>query len=79
MKIFVTNLGYRVTNESLRATFATYGEVSSSEVILDTQSGRSKGMAVIQMPNISEAEKAILRMDGSVLDGKAIEVKNTCS
>lgn len=75
MNIFVSNLGDKVTDESLRATFASFGEVSSSKVIIDGLSGYSRGFAFVQMPNEAEAIKAIGKMQGCVLDGRAITVQ----
>jgi RNA recognition motif-containing protein len=75
MNIFISNLGDKVTDESLRATFATYGEVSSSKVVLDGFSGYSRGFAFVHMPNETEAAFAIGKMQGCVLDGRAIDVK----
>ena len=75
MNIYISNLGDKITDESLRATFATYGEVSSSKVILDGFTGYSRGFAFVEMPNESEATIAITKINGSIIDGQAIVVK----
>lgn len=75
MNIYVSNLGEKITDESLRAIFATHGEVRSSKVIKDRFTGDSRGFAFIEMPNDNEAESAMSKIDGSVIDGRSIAVK----
>ena len=75
MNLYVSNLGDKITDESLRVIFATHGEVSSSKVIKDHFTGYSRGFAFIEMPNDSEAESAISKIDGTVVDGRNIAVK----
>jgi RNA recognition motif-containing protein len=74
MNLYVSNLGERITDESLRAVFATHGEVRSSKVIKDHFTGYSRGFAFIEMPNDTEAENAITKINGSVVDGRNISV-----
>lgn len=73
MNIYISNLGDKVTNESLRAVFATYGEVSSSRLTSHQLAGYREG-ALIEMPKKSEALAAIAGLNGSILDGRAISV-----
>ncbi len=75
MNIYISNLGDRITDESLRAVFATHGKVSSSKVIMDERTGFSKSVAFIEMPNIAEATTAISKINGCIIDGCAIAVK----
>lgn len=59
MNIYVGNLNYKVTENSLKEVFAEFGEVSSAKIITDKVSGRSKGFGFIEMPNDAEAQSAI--------------------
>ena len=77
MNIYVSNLGGKVTSESLRAVFATYGQVLSTILVRDELTGLSKGIAFIEMGKKSEAVVAMERLNGSILDGRAIEVVKT--
>jgi RNA recognition motif-containing protein len=77
MNLYVSNLGDKITDESLEIIFATHGEVRSSKVIKDRFSGSSRGFAFVEMPNDVEAEKAIARIDGTVVDGRSISVSQT--
>jgi len=74
MNLYVSNLGEQITDESLRAIFATFGEVNSSKVIKDRFSGYSRGFAFVEMPNDTEAQTAISRINGSVVNGRNISV-----
>jgi RNA recognition motif-containing protein len=75
MNIHVTNLGEKITEESLQSVFANYGKVRSTKVINDRFSGYSRGFAFIEMANDDEALKAINKINGSIIDGRIIEVK----
>lgn len=73
-KLYVGNLPYSVTDESLAELFAPYGEVSEAKVIPDKFSGRSKGFGFVTMADEKAAEKAIAEMNGKEVDGRAIVV-----
>jgi RNA recognition motif-containing protein len=75
MNLYVSNLGEQITDESLGAVFATYGVVSSSKIIKDHVSGHSRGFGFIDMPNDDEAQKAIGKIDGTVVNGRNVSVK----
>lgn len=75
MDLYVSNLGDKVTEESLRAIFATYGEVNSSRIIRDGSTDYSKSFAFIEMPNATEAENAMAKINGAVVNGKNLSVK----
>jgi RNA recognition motif-containing protein len=79
MNLYVTNLGDKITSESLEIMFATYGKVSSSEIVKDQHqlSGYSPVFAYVEMPNDGEAETAIKKIDGTVVDGRSISVSQT--
>ena len=74
MKIYVGNLAYRTTKEGLRTAFEQFGTVSSSDVITDRETGRSKGFGFVEMPNSQEAEAAINGLDGKELDARTLKV-----
>jgi RNA recognition motif-containing protein len=74
MNMYVSNLGFHVTDDDLRKLFEPFGQVSSSKVILDRDSGRSRGFAFVEMPSDDEAKKAMQSLDGKELEGRAIGV-----
>jgi RNA recognition motif-containing protein len=73
-KLFVGNLPYSATNESLGEFFAQYGEVMSAAVIMDRATGRSKGFGFVEMTNDNEADTAIAQGDGAEMDGRKLTV-----
>jgi RNA recognition motif-containing protein len=70
MNIFVGNLNYKLTNESLAQLFTPYGEVSSARIIIDKMSGRSKGFGFVEMPDEQEALKAIASLHETEVMGR---------
>lgn len=74
MNIYVGNLAYSVTDEELRAAFASHGAVSSAEVIVDRRTGRSRGYGFVEMPEEAQARAAIAALNGSDLKGRALRV-----
>lgn len=73
-KLYVGNLPYSATDESLASAFSEFGTVNSSKVIMDRDSGRSKGFAFVEMSTSVEAANSISQLNGSQLDGRAINV-----
>ena len=73
-KLYVGNLSYSVTSESLQQVFGTYGKVTSADVIMDRESGRSKGFGFVEMSTDAEATAAIAGTNGMDLDGRALTV-----
>ncbi|MFH1729332.1 MAG: RNA-binding protein [Pseudomonadota bacterium] len=73
-KLYVGNLPYSVTDESLGEHFAQCGTVESAKVITDRDSGRSKGFGFVEMSSSQEAADAIEKINGSELDGREIKV-----
>ncbi len=73
-KLFVGNLSWETTDESLSAFFATVGEVSEAKVIVDKFKGRSKGFGFVTMATDELATEAIDQLNGKELDGRAINV-----
>lgn len=74
MNIYVSNLGYNVTDIDLREAFAPYGEVTSAKVINDKFTGKSRGFAFVEMPDDEAAKKAIAELDEATVDGRTIRV-----
>ena len=74
MNIYVGNLPYDVTEDELRVLFEDHGEVSSASVIIDRQTGRSKGFGFVEMPTDGEAETAINALNESPIKGRNMKV-----
>lgn len=72
-KIYVGNLPWSATDAELRNFFAEYGEVQSATVIMDRETGRSRGFGFVEMDD-DAARKAIAGADGKELDGRALRV-----
>ena len=74
MNIYVSNLGYNVTDENLKALFAAHGTVTSAKVIMDKVSGQSRGFGFVEMPDEAAAQKAMTELNGAMADGRAIKL-----
>ena len=74
MNIYVGNLSYRMTDDELRDTFAEFGTVDSAKIIMDRDTGRSKGFGFVEMPNQSEAEEAIKSLNDKDIGGRNLRV-----
>mgnify|MGYP001495334390 CR=1 FL=1 len=73
-KLYVGNLPYTTTDESLAGLFAEIGTVDSAVVITDRETGRSKGFGFVEMSTDDEANQAIEKFDGTDIDGRALRV-----
>lgn len=73
-RLYVGNLSYTTTDESLRAFFATAGEVKETEVVMDRQMGRSKGFGFVEMMTDEDAQKAKDMLDGKMLDSRPLRI-----
>ena len=73
MKLYVGNLGYSVSDSSLRDLFAAFGNVDSARVISDRDSGTSKGFGFVEMSD-GDAQKAMGALNGREQDGRALKV-----
>lgn len=73
-KLYIGNLPYSATDQSLSDKFSECGTVNSSKVIMDRDSGRSKGFAFVEMSTDAEAANLISRFNGTDLDGRSINV-----
>src|SRR5437868_12305850 len=74
-KLFVGNLPYSVTSERLQEAFAQFGTVTSSKVIVDRETGRSRGFAFLEMETDDMGAAAMQAMNGALLDGRSIAVR----
>ncbi|MDO5577457.1 MAG: RNA-binding protein [Fibrobacter sp.] len=70
-KLYVGNLSWGTTEDSLRELFSQYGEVHSASIIRDHQTARSRGFGFVEMEN---AENAIRSLNGTVFQGRSIKV-----
>lgn len=73
-KLYVGNLGYDVSNEALEALFAPFGNVRSAQVIMDRDTGRSKGFGFVEMDNAGEANAAIKSLHEQDHGGRPLTV-----
>lgn len=73
-KLYVGNLAYSVRDESLHSAFVQFGTVTSAKVMMDRETGRSKGFGFVEMASDAEAQSAINGMNGQALEGRAIVV-----
>ena len=73
-KLYVGNLAYSVRDESLQEAFGQFGTVTSAKVMMDRETGRSKGFGFVEMGSDAEAQAAINGMNGQALEGRAIVV-----
>ncbi len=74
MNIYVSNLNYSVSSEQLQQLFEGFGEVTSAKIILDKDSGRSRGFGFVEMPNEVEANTAIEKINQTEHVGKVLNV-----
>lgn len=72
--MFVSNLGFHLSDENLKSLFAPFGEVSSAKVVTDRVTGRSRGFGFVVMPQDDEAGVALLKLEGSEIGGRRISV-----
>jgi RNA recognition motif-containing protein len=73
-KLYVGNLNYQVTDSDLEQMFAAHGTVQSAQVIMDRDTGRSKGFGFVEMANDAEAQAAIEALNGKESGGRNLTV-----
>jgi RNA recognition motif-containing protein len=73
-KLYVGNLAYSVRDESLQSAFSEFGTVTSAKVMMDRETGRSKGFGFVEMGSDAEAQAAINGMNGQALEGRPLVV-----
>jgi RNA recognition motif-containing protein len=74
MNIYVSNLGFNISDADLKNLFAEYGQVASAKVIMDRETGRSRGFGFVEIPDNAAAQKAMKELDGKMFDERAIKV-----
>ena len=74
MNIYVSNLNFSTTSESLQELFAAHGDVESAKITTDRESGRSRGFGFVEMPNDTEGQNAISELNETDFEGKTISV-----
>lgn len=74
MNIYVGNLDYKVKDEILREAFEEYGEVTSAKVVMDRETGRSRGFGFVEMANDDDGNRAIEEINGTELMGREVKV-----
>ena len=72
--LYVGNLSYDTTEDTLRTLFAEYGEIESANLITDRYTGRSRGFAFVEMATEEEAQAAMSGMNGREVDGRELKV-----
>jgi RNA recognition motif-containing protein len=73
-KLYVGNLTYEVTDSALEQMFAAHGTVQSAQVIMDRDTGRSKGFGFVEMGSDQEAQAAITALNGKEVEGRSLTV-----
>jgi len=74
MNIYVSNLSFNTNDAELNELFAKFGTVSSAKVIMDRESGRSRGFGFVEMPNNDEGKDAMLGLNNKEVEGRAMSV-----
>lgn len=74
VKLYVGKLPYRTTDQDLSDLFGQYGQVLSATIIMDRETGRSKGFGFVEMSNDEEAQSAMSQLNNSSLEGRTIIV-----
>jgi len=73
-KLYVGNLTYSMTNSSLETLFTEFGEVRSAQIVMDRDTGRSKGFGFVEMANEQASKAAIAALNGKEVDGRSLTV-----
>jgi RNA recognition motif-containing protein len=73
-KLFVGNLSFSATEQSVRSLFEAHGTVDSVSIVTDRDTGQPRGFGFVEMPNDSEAEQAIAALNGTDLGGRTLNV-----
>ena len=73
-RLYVGNLSFNATNDSLRTAFSSFGDITDVHVVSDRETGQSRGFGFVTMGTSQAAQKAIAEMNGALLDGRALKV-----
>lgn len=74
MNIYVGNLSYDITEDKLKEVFGEYGNVAGVNLVKDRYTGQSKGFAFVEMERQFDAEEAIKKLNGSLVNGRSLKV-----
>ena len=74
MKMYVSNLGFHVSDDDLRKLFEPFGQVSSAKVITDRETDRSRGFGFVEMGSTEEGNQAMEKLNGKEIEGRSISV-----
>ena len=74
MNLYISNLSYNISDEDLRQLFADYGEITSAKVIMNRETGRSRGFGFVELSDDELAKKAIEELNQASYDGKVINI-----
>lgn len=74
MKLYVGNLSFQTSDSDLREMFEEFGKVDSAQVVMDRETGRSRGFGFVEMPDRQEAQKAIEALNGQEVGGRPLTV-----
>ena len=74
MNMYVSNLGFHVSEDDLRKLFEPFGQVSSAKVITDRATGNSRGFGFVQMESSTEASQAMNKLNGKEMEGRFISI-----
>lgn len=74
-KLYVGNLSFQTTEADLRRLFAEFGAVRSAQIIIDRETGRSKGFAFVELDNAAQAQAAAMHLNGRRIDGRPLIVR----
>lgn len=74
MNLYVSNLGFHVSDDDLKNLFEAYGNVTSAKVITDRETGKSRGFGFVEMPVEDEGKKAMKGLEGKEIEGRTISV-----
>jgi RNA recognition motif-containing protein len=77
LKVYVGNLSFDTTDQDLSRQFAAYGQVASASVVMDRDTGRSRGFGFVDMPSDTEAKAAIAGLNGKDLQGRTLTVNES--
>ena len=73
-KLYVGNLNYRTQEDDLRTLFAQYGDIASLNIVIDRETGRSRGFGFVEMADEESANAAINALDGTEFEGRTLKV-----
>ena len=74
MKIYVGNLSFQSTEDTIRELFTPHGEIQEVSIVTDRETGRSRGFAFVTMPQDAQAQAAITALSGTEVEGRALTV-----